>query len=213
MDNAGRLDTLVVMDAVRPPSPRDTGEHDNVVVLHGVPWAHYQALLRSRGEAPRPKLAFLDGELEIMTTSMRHEIAKKLIARLVETFAEERDVQLTGAGNTTFRRKAKLAGLEPDECYFVGRIRRSPHLAIEIVHTSGGIDKLEIYRRLGVAEVWFWIEGRFWLYGLTRTGYRELDASAVMPGIELERIARIVVTTEDDQQTAVVRAYRRSLRG
>ena len=30
-----------------------------------------------------------------------------------------------------------------------------PELAIEVVYTSGGIDILKIYRRLGVKEVWF----------------------------------------------------------
>ena len=35
-----------------------------------------------------------------------------------------------------------------------------PGLAIEVVWTSGGIDTLEIYRRLGVGEVWFWTRGR-----------------------------------------------------
>ncbi len=38
--------------------------------------------------------------------------------------------------------------------------REAPDLAIEVIWTSGGIDKLESYRGLGVGEVWFWREGR-----------------------------------------------------
>lgn len=30
-----------------------------------------------------------------------------------------------------------------------------PHLAIEVVWTSGGLDKLDVYRKLGVREVWY----------------------------------------------------------
>lgn len=196
---------------VGPPPPRWEDDRDHVVVLRGVAWAHYGALLRAR-DTGRPKLAYLDGALELVTTSLRHELAKTLIARLLEAFAEETDVQLNGAGETTFRRKAKQAGLEPDECYFIGKIRTTPDLAIEVVMTSGGVDKLEIYRRLGVREVWFWIDGRFWAYGLAGRSYEELRASRVLPGFDLDEIARIVLTAEDDDQTAAVRAYRDALR-
>ncbi|MEG4506483.1 Uma2 family endonuclease [Microcoleus sp. F6_B4] len=34
-----------------------------------------------------------------------------------------------------------------------------PDLAIEVVFTSGGIDKLQLYKRLGIPEVWFWEDG------------------------------------------------------
>jgi len=195
------------------PHPRVDATRDQVVVLRGVPWPQYEALLRARGEAPQPRLAYLDGVLEIMTTGFRHEIGKKLLARLVEAYAEERGVSLNGAGNMTFKKKAKQAGLEPDECYWLGKIRPAPDLAIEIVETSGGIDKLEIYRRLGVREVWFWIEGRIWAYARDAGPYREVRASTLMPELDLEELARIVVTTEDDEQTEAVRRYRHALRG
>lgn len=181
-------------------------------MLRGVPWAQYEALLRARGEAPQPRLAYLDGVLEIMTTGFRHEVGKTLLARLVECYAEERGIALTGAGNMTFKKAAKQAGLEPDECYWLGKIRRAPDLAIEIVETSGGIDKLEIYRRLGVREVWFWIEGRIWAYARERGPYREVRASTLMPALDLEELARIIVTTDDDAQTDAVRRYRHALR-
>jgi len=74
------------------------------------------------------------------------------------------------------------------------------------------VDKLEIYRRLGVREVWFWITGRFWIYTRSKGGYAERSSSAVMPDLDFDRIARIVLTTEDGEQNAAVRAYRRSLR-
>jgi len=36
----------------------------------------------------------------------------------------------------------------------------------EVVWTSGGIDKLEIYRRLGVGEVWRWKDSRIEIHVL-----------------------------------------------
>ncbi len=193
------MDRTVAVD-VEPPEPMGRRHPDDqVIVLRGITWDQYVAISDAREENSRPLLAYLDGVLEIVTTSDRHEITKKLLSRLLETFAEERDVSLNGIGNTPYRRKAKAAGLEPDECYCVGKMRARPDVAIEIVHTSGGIRKLEIYRRLGVPEVWFWINGRFWIYRLVGRTYRQEATSTAIPGIDLMAIERIIANTDDDQ--------------
>ena len=184
---------------------------DQVVVLHGIPWEHYDGLCKAREHSAGPRMAYLDGVLEIMSPGTPHEFDKTLIARLLEAYAEERGLSLNGLGNTTYRSKAKRAGLEPDECYMLGRLKEVPEVAIEVVSTSGGIDKLEIYRRLGVREVWFWEDG-FRLFHLSRGTYREVERSRVIPGIDLERIAQIVRNADWSRQTETVRAYRRSLR-
>lgn len=53
------------------------GEHvptaDQRVVTYGVPWAHYEAQLALRGDASIPRMAYLDGALELMTPSKDHE--------------------------------------------------------------------------------------------------------------------------------------------
>jgi Uma2 family endonuclease len=198
---------------LEPPWPEadDWLERDHVVVMRGVPWEQYEALLRTRGEAPQPRFAYLDGDLEIMTKGFRHEVGKKLLARLVETYAEERHLSLNGIGEMTFRKKAKKAGLEPDECYFIGGYRGVPDFAIEIVETSSDVDKLEIYRRLRVPEVWFWIEGKIWVYVQVKRHFEHCERSAALPRLDLEDLARRVRTTADDRQTEAVRTYRRWL--
>ena len=45
-----------------------------------------------------------------------------------------------------------------------------------IAFTSGGIDKLEVYRRLGVQEVWYWRKGRIQPYVLRGEAYEPLGA-------------------------------------
>jgi Uma2 family endonuclease len=203
--------TLSSMD-VDPPAPRDVPDHDQVVLLRNVSWEHYVALGEAR-EGSQPRMAYLDGELELVTTSERHEITKKVLARLLECYFEERGVSGNGAGNTTFRKKLKSAGLEPDECYFLARrVKGFPDLAIEVVHGNRQIRQLEIYRRLRVREVWFWIEGKIWIYVLEGTRYEPRTESAVLPGIDLDELERIIASTEDDEQTEAVRAYRRRLR-
>jgi Uma2 family endonuclease len=185
--------------------------HDSVVVLRGVTWDQYVALNDAQGEGGYPRMAYLDGELEVMVTSSRHELVKTILARMVEVFSEEADVALIGLGNTTWRNKVKRVGLEPDECYAVGKIRKVPDLAIEVVYTSGGVTKLERYRRLGVREVWFWIDDKIEVYRLARRGYRKFPRSVVLRGIELDAIARRIVSADVEKQTSVVRAYRKSL--
>jgi len=213
MDSEHAAGIIANMDRrhVGPPSPRCEQDRDNLVVLRGVSWAQYQAIVRAREKAS-PKLAYLDGVLEVVTKSFRHEFAKKFIARLLEMYAVECDVELIAAGETTWGSKTKQAGAEADECYFIDKVRSRPDLALEVVLTSGGIDKLEIYRRLRVREVWFWIESRFWLYALVDGIYQEIRASRVLAGIDLDELARIVLTTDDDEQTAAVRTYRDALR-
>jgi hypothetical protein len=39
-----------------------------------------------------------------------------------------------------------------------------PDVAIEVIWTRGGLDKLDVYRGLGVPEVWTWQEGRLRFY-------------------------------------------------
>lgn len=188
--------------------------HDQVIVLEGVSWADYDVVDRLRGpDAPQPRIAYLDGVLQLMTTGLQHELLKKLLARLVEAYADEREIELLGAGNATFRKKAKRAGLEPDECYWIGEQRAVPDLAIEVVQTSGGIDKLEIYRRLGVREVWFWIDDAFAVYRLAGERYRKHAESVALRGLDLDHVAELLRTTAPRQQAEVARAYRRSLRG
>jgi Uma2 family endonuclease len=134
------------------------GSADQRVILHGVPWAHFEALLALLGDAAGPRMTYIEGELELMTPSRSHESIKTLLARMIELYALEAGIALSGYGSWTLRNAPKERAVEPDECYIVGdaRGKDSPDLALEVVWTSGGLDKLDAYRVLGVTEVWQW---------------------------------------------------------
>ena len=201
------MDAAPSLPIIAPPSRRD-----QIVVLRGIPWEQYDALCVAREDSAGPRMAYLDGVLEIMSPSRRHEYEKKLIARLVEAYAEEQGLSLNGFGSETFRKKAEDAGVEPDECYCIGPAKKVPDFAIEVVRTSGGVNKLEIYRRLKVAEVWIWGRGRFWIYRLLGRRYELVARSVILPELDLDELARIVASTDESHQTEAVRAYRRALR-
>src|SRR5207247_1067652 len=134
---------------------------DQRVRFHGVSWEAYESLLAMRGESSAVRITYLRGEVEIMAPGKAHERDKKKLARLVEAWAEENGVLFEGFGSWTLKKREAERGAEADECYVVGRPDSDesidvPDIAIEVVQTSGGIDKLEVYRGLGVREVWFW---------------------------------------------------------
>jgi Uma2 family endonuclease len=84
-----------------------------------------------------------------------------------------------------------------------------PDVAIEVVWTSGGIDKLEIYRRLGVSEVWFWKDGRIDVHVLQQGRYEPATSSNVFPDLDFVQLCACL-----DRPTAMqaVRAFRDTLR-
>jgi Putative restriction endonuclease len=87
--------------------------------------------------------------------------------------------------------------------------RQTPDLVIEVVWTSGGIDELEAYRRLGVAEVWFWKSDTVQIYLLENETY---VPSAVSKGLPKLDLAVLVSFLEHPTAMQAVRAYRDALR-
>src|SRR5207249_8737548 len=159
-----------------------------------------------RGDRAGVRVTYLNGALELMSPSVDHEGIKTTIARLLEAYAEEKELFFNGFGSWTLKNPARARALEPDECYSlsVGRPTR-PDLAIEVVWTSGGIDKLEVYRGLGVGEVWFWREGVIEVSVLTGDQYERRERSTLLPDLDLIELARYV---DPENQTDSVRHYR-----
>jgi Uma2 family endonuclease len=181
------------------------------VILHDVSWESYEAILAALGDDhPSLRLTYREGTLEIMTTSPYHELVKKIIARLLEMWAVERDVALTGYGAATFRTRTAKRGLEPDECYVLHELVDVPDIAIEVVHRHHDIDKLDVYAGLGVPEVWIWEEGRLAVYRLTAGRYERHERSELLPNLDLVELSSFVRT--DVSQTEAIRAYRDALR-
>ncbi|MEM8640947.1 MAG: Uma2 family endonuclease [Cyanobacteria bacterium P01_G01_bin.54] len=178
------------------------------ILLHGVTWAEYTQLADAfRNTFPR--MHYLDGTLELlMTTSPEHERLKKLIARLLETYAMEKRLNLNGYGNTTFRDEAVRRGAEPDECYCLGELEAYPDVVIEIALTSGGIDKLEVYAGLRVPEVWFWQDGRLRLYYRQGNTYQERTQSVLLPELDIALLSQFMAYRN---QTEATIAYRDAL--
>jgi Uma2 family endonuclease len=192
-------------------SPHEEALEDQRVILQGASWADYQRLLALRGESAVPRLTYLEGRLEIMSPSRAHEIDKSMIGCLVEAFCMETGVGITPYGSWTLERKDVERGLEPDECYVLGDDAdpQVPDLAIEVIRTSGGISKLEVYRKLGVREVWLVRRRGFELFALRGDRYEPIAASELLPGLDLSVLVELL---DVRPMTSAVAAYRQRLR-
>ncbi len=132
------------------------------------------------------RLTFLDDTLEIMAPlSEAHEEPKNTLGQILEAYMRLKNIRFYGRGSTTIGLKELGARKEPDESYCLSERKQTPDLALEITVTSGGINVLEIYRRVGVAEVWFWEDGVITIYCLRAAGYELVSQSELLPELDL----------------------------
>lgn len=185
-------------------------EHDNVVILSEATWEQFETLLAMRGDAPVPRMAYLDGQVELMSPSKIHEVMKKTLGRLVEAYGDTMDLQVEGRGSETLRLPLAERGAEPDECYDVGESREFPRLVIEVVKSSRGLDKFQIYAEFEIEEFWRWVDGEFSIYRLEGHTYVPHDESALLPGMTCALVSELLAL---GSQTAAVRALRSRLVG
>jgi len=158
-----------------------------------VSWETYEALLTDLDDNfPGLRVHYFEGVLEITMPSRQHEVFKENIGRLLGVYFEETHTRFYSLGSTTFRNEAKRRGAEPDLSFCIGTDKALPDIAIEVVKTSGGIDKLAIYQGLSVAEVWFWQDNHFTLYHLRNQGYEQRDFSQFLPDLDLNLLATYV---------------------
>ncbi len=175
-------------------------------ISSGVSWSNYEALLTKLQENSHYRVTYLDGILEIASPSIRHENIKKRLAILLERYLYKKRIKFKPMGSSTIRKQLKQAGAEPDECYCIGNSKPIPDLAIEVNIISGSVDKLEIYRRLGVIEVWFWENKKLKLYHkredipskfLETNGYEQVNVSELLPDLNISLLEECTLISDD----------------
>ena len=175
-----------------PLGPKEESGEDRVVVGR-TSWEQYVAMDEERGaDNSHPRLYYLDEQLEIMTTSLRHERLKEWIALLVMEFSYEADIEVFAHGHATMQRSEEAAA-EPDASWCLGEEKEFPDIALEIALTSGGLPKLEVYRRFPVQEVWFWRKDGLEIWNLNdeTSGYAGPSrTSRLLPGLDLALMER-----------------------
>jgi Uma2 family endonuclease len=156
------------------------------VMLRGISWEGYLQIDSAIGERSGVRLLYLNGDLEIMSPASRqHETPKERISDLLFVYFDRMNVDYIPMGNATLRNADRSAGGEPDLSYCIGAEKAAPDLCIEVVVSSGGIDKLDFYKRFAIPEVWFWQNNTLTIYTLDNEQYTPSSTSRLLPRLNV----------------------------
>jgi Uma2 family endonuclease len=187
-------------------------ENAQPLLFEGLTWREFK-IVEQLLDRPGYRLSFLDGVLEIQAMpSEQHETVKKRIAGLLELYFLLLGFDFTPTGSMTLESESGLVKREADESYRLTAGRKNPDLAIEIVFSSGGINKLEAYQRLKIAEVWFWEDGVLEIYHLRGEAarYEKIAQSEAVPGIDLELLLRCITMVN---HVEAIKIFQQGIRG
>src|SRR5882757_3886980 len=93
------------------PANTELPEQEHVVLL-GVSYPTYDALVTEVGEHRNLRFTYDHGRMEIMSPSQDHELTKKLLAQMIEALTEELVIPRLSCGSTTFKDELRDCGLE-----------------------------------------------------------------------------------------------------
>jgi Uma2 family endonuclease len=188
-------------------------------VMEDASWELYEKFLREIGDRPI-RVTYDSGRMEIMSPLPEHERPKTLIGRMIEALTLELDIPMVSFGSTTFRRKEKAKGLEPDECYYFRDeekmrarkrldLRRDPppELVVEIDVTSRSIPRQPIYAALGVPEIWRYDGRRLQCLHLRGGEYHVRKMSIAFPFLEPSQLDQFIRQQLIRGETAIVRSF------
>ncbi|MFO0958291.1 MAG: Uma2 family endonuclease [Isosphaeraceae bacterium] len=195
----------------KPTPPVHPSATEPRVVLHGIGWDTYEKLLDDLGGS-RVRLTYDRGTLEIMSPSFEHDDIAEAFTLLINYMATELGIRYLPKGSTTFRKKAKQRGLEPDRCYYFDNrqaiafkkryepeIDPPPDLVVEIEATNPvTIDRMAIYADLGVPEVWRFDRERLTVWGLADGRYEARERSPIFPMIPPEGLVPFLLRSRGE---------------
>jgi Uma2 family endonuclease len=167
-------------------------------------WAQFQLVRQGLENSRVVRLAYYDQSIEIIMPGRLHELFKRLIGLMIETFLLDRDLEFVPTGSMT-QSLEPVASAEADESYEIGGLR----LSIEVTVTSEDMSKLRIYRALGVDEVWFWEDGVISLYHLREGEYVKVNRSQIpeLGAIDMAVLAQCILQGETSRVGAI-KAFR-----
>jgi Uma2 family endonuclease len=192
-------------ETLRPIKDRPSIEtsSDQLITFQG-DWAQFKLIQQGCGQNSNVRLFYFNGTIEILMPARSHEIFSHVIGQLLTFFLAYQGISFFALG-TADQESEGIAAAQPDQSYCIGTIKLIPDLSIEIVFTSGGLTKLQRYKALGVAEVWFWEDGTLKLYSLQDTDYIRIEQSHLegLKNLDLTVFKRHILMAETDIGEAV----------
>lgn len=88
------------------------------VLLYNIDWEQFENILIDLGQTRSARIAYDYGTLEIMSPLPEHEYYKENIGTAIQDIAEVLERDYESLGSTTWHKQAKMAGLEPENCFY-----------------------------------------------------------------------------------------------
>jgi Uma2 family endonuclease len=175
------------------------------ILLHNISWSTYESLLKDHPDVPSPHFTYDRGDLLIMVLSPEHEEINNAITLLIQTFAEELNIEWRGFGSTTYKRADLQRGFEPDSCFYFkneARMRGKkrldlsvdppPDLVVEIDITHPTLNKLPLFAAFTIPEVWRFDGEKVEILRLREGEYMKSDNSLSLPLVTAEAVTEFI---------------------
>jgi len=197
---------------------------ENRVILKGVSWSTFKALLADVGDDRAWRIAYDEGVLEIRMPLEEHEEPKRLIESFVEAIVDELEIELRSLGSLTLEREDLTRAVEPDSCFYIqneslvrGRNINLPNdpppdLAIESDYTNSSVNKFTIYAAIGVPEIWRYRRESLQVYQLVDGKYENCEISLAFPFLPVAEIPGFIEQSRTVGQRAAVRLFRQRIK-
>ncbi|MEG4939166.1 Uma2 family endonuclease [Microcoleus sp. F4-D5] len=183
---------------------------DQRFINSGISWQHFKLIEQGFSDSPGIKLFYYKGEVEILAVSEDREAISRTLTILLALYFDIKDIKFKPTGSLTLETEGE-ASAQPDESYVIGRSTGTPpDLSVEVIFTSGTVKKLQCYRVLGVAEVWFWEDGVLSMYRLGSEGYEKIYSSVVLPDLDINLLCRCLLMASSVE---AMREFRRGISG
>jgi Uma2 family endonuclease len=170
----------------------DLQQKDKLFICSNTSWDEYEAILQQKANSSAYRISFLNGVLKIMSPSRNHEIIKDFIYLLIVAYCDVIELDYYPLGSTTLKQKDKSVGKEPDTSFCFNSLKQIPDLAIEVIFSSGSVEDLEKYQKLGVKEVWFWINNQLEIHILIDHSYKKQNSSDNLAGLNIKLLNKYI---------------------
>ena len=190
------------------------------IVLHNVSWEVYEGLMKSHEDRSAPRFTYDNGELEIYMPSQKHERIADFLSDAVKAIAEEREVEVLSLRSTTYKKKPKQTGVEPDGCFYVQSyeqifnlqqidlVKFPPDLAIEVDVTNPSISRFPIYADFKVPEIWRYEKEKVEILELQTGEYVEVGESSALPKVTGAVLTEFLNQSQIEKRSAWLKIVR-----
>jgi Uma2 family endonuclease len=184
---------------------------DQRIIQSGRTWQQFKLIQEGFANSPGIKIFYYNDTIEILMPGREHEMFSAVIALLLGIFFVEKDIEFEPTGSMDQEKEGE-AFVQADQSYCIGASKPIPDLSIEVIFTSGGINKLARYKALGVPEVWFWEDGVLSVYRLRAEGYQRIDRSEIpeLTELDLNLLSRCVLMAQTSRLEAA-KAFRKGI--